>query len=387
MTVSLTALLVRVTKAAVYDFALGVATSLGLPVSSWQAGDPTRAQFHVESELHSGPLQDLIVGYIGSGFLDYATGDWLVILAQQFFGVTVPGATYATTGVTITNPGGAFYPDRVAGDLTFRNTATGKTYTSTTGGTLASGPGTTLTVTVRADEPGSDSSAGVGEIDDMVTSLGSSTCSNAAAAVGSDRVSEATIKAMCRARRGRATPNGPKDAYTDVALDADLTLTSNITDARSYGNSTNGQVLLYLRGPSGAVVEADRALVETAILKNATPLCITPTVASVANVTVPVTYSMSLYKRSNETAATAAAKVETALEALFAERPIGGDIVAPATTGKLYASMLVARILGTFPDAFNVIVTAPAADVALTNAQVAALGTVTPTITIVADPT
>ena len=45
------------------------------------------------------------------------------------------------------------------GDLVFKSTASGKTYTSTTGGTLARGPGTTLTVTVVADEPGSDSSA------------------------------------------------------------------------------------------------------------------------------------------------------------------------------------------------------------------------------------
>jgi len=387
MTTSLATLLVQQTKAEIYEFALGIANAVGLPVSSWQAGDPSRAQFHVESEMFES-LESMIVGYIKSGFLDYATGDWLTILADQVYGVTVPGATYATTDVEITNPGGGFYPDLVAGDLTFKNTTSGATYTNTTGGTLASGPGTTLTVTVVADVAGSDGSAGVGEIDDMVTPLGSSTCTNATAAVGVDAQSEATTRAQCRARLGRLTPNGPKDAYTDVALDPDLTLTTAITGARAYGDTTDGTVLVYLRGPAGAVAEADRALVETAILANATPLCITPTVASVANVTVPVTYAMHIYKRCNKTAAEVAEDVEAALEAMFAAQPIGGDIVAPATTGQLYRSLIVSTIRAAFPDdAFNVTVSAPAGDTALTNAQVAAIGTVTPTITIVVDPT
>ncbi len=207
-----------------------------------------------------------IVGYIQSGFLDYATGDWLVILADQVYGVTVPDATYATTDVTITNPGGGLYADIEAGDLTFKNTTTGVTYTNTTGGTLASGPGTTLTVTVVADEAGSDGSASAGEIDDMITPLGSSTCTNDLAAVGVDAQSEEATRQQCRDRLGRLSPNGPKDAYSDVARDSDLTGTSNITRVRTYGDSDVGNVTVYLAGPSGAISETDRALVEDAIL-------------------------------------------------------------------------------------------------------------------------
>ncbi len=387
MTTSLATLILAQTKAQIYDFALGIATSIGLPVSSWQAGDPTRSLYHVEAEMFTA-MEPMIGGYIRSGFLDYAEEDWLPIVAKQGFGVTVRSATFATCDVTITNPGGGFYPDRVAGDLVFKNTSTNVTYTSTSGGTLASGPGTTLTVSVVADVAGSDGSAGAGDIDELVTPMGSSTCTNALAAVGVDSQSREAIIAACRARRGRATPNGPKDAYFDTAIDPELTGTSNVTDARAYRNGATGNVSVYLRGPSGAVAEVDRALVETAILENATPLCVTPTVLSCSNVTVAVTYTMKLYKRANVTAAEASDLVETALESLFAARPIGGDIVAPATTGKLYVSMLVSAILGTFPgDAFDVVVSAPAGDTALTNAQVAALGVVTPTITLVANPT
>ncbi len=213
------------------------------------------------------------------------------------------------------------------------------------------------------------------------------TVTNALAAIGTDQQSEETTKALCRARLARASSNGAKGSYVDVALDSELTGTTGITDARAYGDSETGDVLVYLRGPSGAVSAADRDLVETAILANCTPLCITPTVASVSNVTVAITYSMKLYKSANHSGATAAEVVETALETLFAARPIGGDIVSPATTGKLYRSLIQSTIQSVFPQAFDVSVSLPVGDTTLTNSQVAALGTVTASITIVADPT
>ncbi len=384
MTVSLDTLLLGSTKEEIYEYLLGVAVALGLPVTSWQAGDPTRVGFYAIAEMLEA-RDGRTDGFVSSGFLDYATGDWLEILAQQKFGVTVPPATSASCDVTLTNTSGFVY-EVEAGDLTFSSSTTGKTYHNTTGGTL--GALDTMDVTVEADEAGSDSSASATEIDTLVTPLGTVTCSNALAAVGVDKQSEDTTRAACRARRGRATPNGPKDAYTDVALDPELTGTTAITDARAYGDSANGVVTVYLRGPSGAVAEADRALVELAILENATPLCITPSVLSCSNLSTAVTYSMKLYKRSNVTTDDAAEAIETALEALFARQPIGGDIVAPATTGYLYQSLIVSTIAAVYGgDAFDVIVTAPAGNTALTNAQVAALGTVTPTITLVSNPT
>lgn len=388
MTVPLSSLLLSSTKTAIYEFALNVATAIGLPVSSWQAGDPTRSLYHALAECLAARDANAD-GYIASGFLDFATGVWLKVLAEQQFGVIVPEATYATTELVLTNTSGFVYTID-PGDYTFKNSTTGKTFHNTTGGTLDAQVGMTpgtLTITVIADEPGSDSSSGAGEINAFVTPLGTVTCTNAVAAIGVDEQSEETTRALCRARRGRATPNGPRDAYTDVALDPELTGTTAITGARAYGDSTTGAVTVYLRGPSGAVAEADRALVETAILENATPLCITPTVLSCSNVTVAVTYALTLYARSNVTAAEAAEAIEAALEQMLAAQPIGGDIVSPATTGKLYQSLILSTIMGVFPDAFAVTVSAPAGDTSLTNAQVAALGTVTPTITIVSNPT
>lgn len=387
MTVSLSTLLVQETKAAIYTTAIGVATAIGLPVSTWQAGDPTRSLYHVTAELISS-LETVVAGYVQSGFLDYATGDWLKILADQVYGVTVPEATAATTDVVLTNAGGGVYTID-AGDLTFKSTASGKTYRNTTGGTLIAKVGATngeLTVTVVADDLGQVGSAGATEIDALVTTLLGVTCSNAVAAVGTDEQDEAVTRVACRERLGRLSPNGPKEAYNDVARDSDLTGTTGITRVRTYADSNTGDVTVYLAGPSGAISEPDRLLVEDAILEWATPLCITPAVLSVANVSVPVTYELWLYKSCNDTSAEVEAAVEAALKAMFAARPIGGDIVSPATTGKLYKSMIESTIRSVYSQAFKVTVTAPSGDTSLTNGQVAALAAVTPTINLVVDP-
>lgn len=385
MTVSLATLLVEETKEAIYNTGIAVARAIGLPVDTWQAGDPSRSLFHVEAETLS-TLESTAAGYISSGFLDYASGEWLKILAEQQYGVTVPEATYATTTVTLTNTGGGYYPDIEAGDLTFKNSTTDKTYRNTSGGTLASGPGTTLDVTVVADEAGSDSSAAATEIDTMVTQLTGVTCSNAEAAVGTDEQDESVTRAQCRAKLDSLSPNGPKGAYDYVARDPDLAGTSACTRSRTYSDSDTGDVTVYLAGPSGGVVEADRALIEEAILDYATPLCITPSVLAATNVTVAVTYSIWLYNSVNEDASEIEEAIEAALEAMFADRPIGGDIVPPATTGKLYQSLIVSTIRSVYPEAFRVTVSAPAADTDLDNGQVAVLGTVTSTINLIADP-
>lgn len=384
MALSLASLLIQETKEQIYAYALGVAESLGLPVSSWQAGDPTRSLYHVESRLLA-TLEAVVVGYIKSGFLDYAEGDWLDIVAEQFFGVIVPDATYAATSVTLTNTGGGFYTIE-PGDLTFKNPTTEKTYRNTSGGILASGPGTTLTIAVEADEPGSESSAGATEISELVTGLLGVTCTNATAAVGVDKQDPAVTKQQCRDKLGSLSPNGPKEAYSYVARNFELTGTRAVTRVRVYSASDTGDVTVYLAGPGGGSLEPDRALVEAAIARWCTPLCITPSVYSATNVTVPISYQLWIYESVNKTALEVQADVSRALQQMFATRPIGGDIVPPALTGALYQSLIESTIRGVYPQAFRVVVATPATDVALANGDVAVLGVVTHTVNFVVDP-
>jgi len=384
MALSLASLLVQETKEQIYAYALGVAESLGLPVSSWQAGDPTRSLYHVESRLLA-TLEGVVAGYIRSAFLDYAEGLWLDIVAEQIFGVIVPEATYAATSVVLTNAGGGYYTIE-AGDLTFKNSLTGKTYTNTSGGILASGPGTTLTVSVEAEEPGSASSASATEIDELITGLLGVTCSNPVAAVGVDKQDESVTRQQCRDKLGSLSQNGPKEAYSYVARNFSLTGTRAVTRVRVYSASDTGDVTMYLAGPSGGTLAPDRTLVEAAVLRWATPLCITPAVLSATNVVVPITYELWLYQSVNKTALEVQADVAQALQQMLATRPIGGDIVPPLLTGALYQSLVESTIRSVYTQAFRVNVTAPAGDVALANGEVAVLGVVTPTIHFVANP-
>lgn len=385
-------LLVQETKTAIYDRGIAVAQSLGLPVTSWQPGDPTRSLYHYLAEILEA-LEDICVTYISAGFLDWAveraeeTGDsrLLVLLAKQVYDVDAIEATYAETTVTLTNNGGGNY-DIEAGDLTFLNTSTGKTYRNVDGGTLTPGPATTLSLTVVADEAGSDSNAAPAEIDDLVTTLLEVTVSNPTAAVGVDAEEPAALAERCRLKLGALSPNGPRDAYNYVARTPELTGTSNVTRSRSIGDSATGDVALYLAGPDGAVAGGDVTLVEAAITKYATPLCITPTVQSASNVAIAVTYQIWLYNSVNKTTGEVQAAISAALLELFRARPIGGDVIAPAS-GKIYQSLILAAIRGVFPEhTFRVSVAAPAGDTTLTTSQVATLGTVTPTVTFVEDP-
>lgn len=389
---TLAELVVQETKDAIYEHALSIAESLGLPVTSWQPGDPTRSLYHVVSEILA-TLEETAVVFIKSGFLslvaaaaneDEAMYPWLVITAKEYFNVDAIEATFATTEVELTNSSGALYVID-AGDLTFKNTSTDKTYHNTSGGTLS--PGGTLTVDVEADEAGSDSNASAGEIDDLVTTLLGVTCTNDTAAVASDAEAPNALVDRCREKLGSLSPNGPRDAYSYVAKTPDLTGISTVTRVRVFGDGTTGEVTVYLASASGGVSGSDVTAVEEALATYATPLCVTLTVASASEVTVAVTYQLWIYRGVNKTEDEVEEAVQDALEDLFAARPIGGDIIPPALTGKLYKSLIESAIRSVFPGyAFRVSVSAPSGDTSLTNSQVATLGAVTPTITFIDDP-
>lgn len=386
MASSLLTLLVRETKATIYATAIDIAETVGVNTSTWQPGDPTRSLFHLESELLAA-LEETVANFIASGFLDYATGTWLKVLAEQVYGVTVPAATFATTTVTLTNTAGGVYEDEDIRGLVFRNSTNDKTYR------VESTPGTTLTalgtldVVVVAEEAGSDSSAAAGEIDEMVVPLLGVDCTNATAAVGQDEQDESVTRAQCRAKLASLSPNGPKGAYEYVLRTPTLSGLPYVPRVRRYPDSDVGEVRIVIAGPSGPISAGDRDTAEEAVLTYATPLCITPVVESATAVVIPITYEVWLYQRANVTAEEAEEAIEARLEEVFADLPIGGDIIPPATSGKVYRSLIESTILSLFgDDAFRVSVSLPAGDTALSNDEVATLGTVTATISLVVDP-
>jgi uncharacterized phage protein gp47/JayE len=381
MILDLAQLIVRTTKDKFYETAILVAKNIGLPTDTWIAGDPTRSLYFILAEV-LGTLEETVVAWIMSAFLDYATGPWLKIVAKQVFNVDVPEATFATTTVTMTNTLGGLY-EYDPGDVTFRNSSTGKTFRNTTAGILA--PGGTLSLEVIAEEPGADSTSQAGEIDEIVSGPAGVTCTNATAAIGTDEQSEATTRQQCRDKLGSLSPNGPAAAYAFVSRESKLTGTTGVSRVRVYDESETGDVYVYLAGPSGGVSGGDRTLVEAAIVQWANPLCNTPHVVAATNVVVAPTYEIWVYKSANKTEAEIETDVEAALETLFARHEIGGDIIPPATSGYLYKSLLESKIRAVSDQAFRVTVSSPASDVALANNEVAVLGAITATIHLVDD--
>ena len=393
---TLASLLVQETQPDILAQWLQICQTIGLPTTAWQAGDPTRALGMLESTLLS-TLETEAVGFISAGFLDSAAqplpdgsiNPWLAILAQQFYGLIVPSATYATTSVTLTNSGGGIY-EIAPGDLTFTLSVNpGVTYTNTSGGILTGvgSPAATLSVTVIASQAGAASNAGAGEIDTLVTALLGVSCTNPTAATGQNQQDAATTVQQCRNQQSAFSPGGPAGAYSFVALNQALTGLVDITKAREYDDSETGDVTLYIAGASGTVSSSDVAAVQAAVLANVTPLCITPTVYSAAGYTINVAYTLWIYSSVNQPLATITASIQTALQNMFAARPIGGDVIPPASTGALYQSLIEATVAGVYPSyTFRVTITSPAGDITLTQGQIAQLGTVTPTINFVAGP-
>lgn len=380
--ISLASLLVQETKDAIFSRALSFCASVGLPTTAWQVGGPELSILRFLSETLE-MVEALASNYVRSGFLDYASGDWLILLAQQVYGVEAIGATYGSCTCTLTNSGGGIYQVD-AGDLIAINSGTGATYRNADAATINGGA---HVLTFVADVAGSAGNASVGQIDTLQTTLLGVTITNTTASVGVDAESELSLRQRCRDKLGMLSPNGPKAAYDYVVRTPSLTGSSEITRSRTVADSTTGQVTVYVAGASGSVSSPAITAAQTAVETYCTPLCITPTVVVATPVTVAVAYAIWVYTSVGLTDTEIKSQIASALGDMIARRPIGGDVIPPSTTGYVYNGHLESTIRNVFPNQiFRLDLSTPASDTALTAAQVAVLGSVTGTVHFVEDP-
>jgi hypothetical protein len=368
---SISALFSTRTMNQILQVGLDVAQAIGLPVSTWREGDPTRSQYHYLAEVLA-TLDQTNAAYIKAGFLSSAvadaeeTGDstWLKVLALELFGVTVAEATYATSaageGVTLTNTAGGLW-DVSTGDLTFRNSVTGKTYHNTDAFELSAG--LTHTFEVVADEPGSDSTVGDDEIDELVTTLLGVEVTDSDPVVGTDEPSPKAIETLCLATLGALSPNGPPDAYNHVCTNVELTGVTEINRATTIGDNDTGLVTVYVASAAGSVTGASVAAAQAACETWSTPVTVRPTVISAAAVSVAIAAQIS----GDAIPSTFLDAVEAELARVFVDLPIGGTV---------YRSRIIAAIHKAVPQAASVSLATPAVDVTLTAAQVPVVGTV-----------
>lgn len=375
MNLSVLALFVAQTADSILSLGLSLALTLGLPVSSWRTGDPTRSLYkYLAVKLAN--VDGVVAELAKSAFLSTASGDWLKILALEVYGVTAQDATFATGQVTLVNGGGGYYP-REAGDLAFKSSITGKTYHSTSAGILNSGPGTTLTVDFVADEAGSDSTLAPDELDTMVTTLLGVTIQSSTQAIGLDDQDEDSIRTQCKDSLGALSPNGPADAYRYVARNSDLTGITTITRALAVPDAGALTVTVYVAGAGGSVTPTEVTAVQRALDAWATPLTVTATAVSASGVTVNMTMTVAYSGGLSDADLTT--KIRAQLTAALAAINIGGSALTTGGSG-VPRSALIAAIFKAAPEITAVDLTVPAGDTALLSNQVPVLGSTTVTV-------
>lgn len=314
---SLTALIRVQTYDQILKMGLAVARVVGLPVTSWAEGDPTRSLYHYLAEVLAN-LEEANAEAIRSGFLSTARGKWLQILAYEVYGYEFQEATYATPSITLSNTGGGLYEYESEGDFISKSTLTGKTYHNTSTGTL--GPGGTLTLQLVADEEGSDSSVSANGIDAIVTTALGVSIVSSTVGVGLDEESDESIKRNCEDSRGSLSPNGPADSYAWVAKNTKLTGVSDVQRVQVIYNDPAGHVTVYIASAGGEVAPASVTAVQAALLLWATPGCMTPTTVAATAVPLDVVLDVT----GDELPGDLETPISTALDAYLATIDIAG---------------------------------------------------------------
>lgn len=359
---SVSTLITALSPSRLFQLGLELAAAVGLPVTSWRVGDPTRALYELVAEKLA-LRESWAVQLAASAWLSTVSDEWLPILAEEVFGIVVPDATYAASTITLENIGDGYF-EIGAGDLTVKSSLSGATYRSANASPVTLAPGDTVEIDVIADVAGSDGSAGEDEIDTLVTTLVGVEITASTIAIGLDQPTPEAIKDLCRASLGALSPNGPRDAYEYVCTNQELTGVTDITRAETDGDTDTGDVVVTVAGSSGAVVGASVTAAQSAIDIWATPWTVTAVVLNSGETAVDVTatiYGVDL-PVDLET------PVTEALGVYFASLRIGRGVAL---------SKLIEIIHRAIPNATSVVMTVPAADVTGVAGVVLTVGTIT----------
>ncbi len=368
MTIDVNTLFVGETATRLLSLAIEFAQVLGLPTTSWRTGDPEPTFLGFTAEALA-ERDNQLTAFVKSRFLSSAvayaneTGDqrWLEVVALEDFGVSVPGAGFATPTITLSNGGGGNYP-RGVGEITVRNSATQKTYHNTSAPAPLNA-GATVTYDLEADEAGSASNVAAGEIDEIVTTMLGVTIASSTAGFTSDAPTPEEIKTLCLATLGALSPNGPPDAYEHVCLTPALSGTTEVTRAYSYAADTRGRAQVFVASASGPVSAGGLQLCQDAVEKYATPLCIVPTVSSATAVTIPMAATI----QGEAIPSDFFAKISAGYARYLASVKIHGTVARSA---------IIAAIHKAVPEIEIVTLTLPATDTALGLSDVAIPGAV-----------
>lgn len=371
-----TPLTVDEASAVIYS-AIGVR---GTDATTWKAGSPVRTIIAGLSIIVAA-FSSLVSLIARSGFLALSTGAWLELVAFYVYGVTKDQGSFATGTVRFVNGGVGVYGSIAIGALVVKNNTTGKTYRNTA--VVSIGSGATVAAAMQADEIGSASTSAATTIATMVSALAGVTCSNPAALVGSDAEDDATLRLRCAEKLGSLSPNGAPDAYAYVARSSKRLDGSaiGVTRVRTIPDGLGG-LDLYVATATGGVTgtvgntSTDLGKIDDDVQTQTVPRGITCRSHTAGTVSIAPTYELWIPESYAGTDAQAQALVAAALLAFVSTRPIGGDVISPAS-GFVYKVALEDVIGSAVSGAVKRSLTVPAGDTAIGATAAPVLGAIT----------
>lgn len=126
---------------AIFQFGLSVYQSQGFPVQSWQPGGVERTRLMAFSTMLADVVGNYIPTYTGAGFLDYATGLWLQLTAQELYNLIYNSAGFTQGNILLTVASGASGGTYAAGQLKATFQASGLSYLNAGTVVIPAGPG------------------------------------------------------------------------------------------------------------------------------------------------------------------------------------------------------------------------------------------------------
>lgn len=180
MAVTLASLLTTKTLGQIKAQLIATLQSEGVATSDWSAFAIERAFVEMEATALNDLVSAAIPNMAAGGYLSTASGDWLTLLASEFYGVERTAAQSTVGSVTLSCAGTAGPYTIAAGQLWMQATVGGQTFRfyNTTGGLLPSGG--SLVVTVQAESSGAAYNVGAGTITTPLTPLPGMSCNNPA---------------------------------------------------------------------------------------------------------------------------------------------------------------------------------------------------------------
>lgn len=147
-------------------------SGVGFPVTSWASGGVARTLVEGFASLVADARVAIMLVAKG-GLLDEAERAWLTLLAKSAFDLERILATFAVGEVTLTESAGSGPHTVTAGQMIVGRNGSGSTparrFVAVTGGTL--NPNGTLTIRVKAEEPGTAYNLAHGEIAYLFTPI------------------------------------------------------------------------------------------------------------------------------------------------------------------------------------------------------------------------